>query len=155
MHVVEDDERQQLLKEHTERTAQAIQQYREEKFAVMDSIEGIDDLVFYLLEKVRWEENLESYESSVVLLLKLLSLPDMATLARKHLLDRERTEISRMLYNLYDFFHELNSEQHRCALDLKFVEKHWADDNLTALAELEQRYRILLRMYLLEKSSRE
>jgi len=146
MHVIE-GEMQDDLEKQAKKTAKAIKLYREAKFSTCDEVESIEDLVYYLLGKTGWEGNIDLYQDTTVLLLKLLSLPEMGPVCRKHFKENERTDIARLLYSLYDFFKDLNCEQHRTSFELKYVEYHFADDSLKSLINLEQDYTSRLNAY--------
>lgn len=144
MYVIEPNEGgQNALDEQAQRTARTIEEYRSAKFANSDEVENLPELVFDLLEQDG--DQAAACEQITVLLLKLLSLPDFASLCRRQLTGEEREDIAQLLHRLYSFFSSLTSEQHRSFLDLHYVRHHGG--TLEELQDMEQSYRMLLRVH--------
>jgi hypothetical protein len=137
-----------MLKVRAEKVANLIREYREVKYARLESVEKVEDLVFYLLEKTRFKENLKLYPAAVASLHKLLHHEEVARVMRRVLLSEERTAIPKLLFNLHHFFEVLREEQNETLFEEKHVRYHYADDSLQALIELEGEYRAKLDAYL-------
>jgi type I site-specific restriction-modification system R (restriction) subunit len=138
---------QSLLEKQAERTAAAIAHYREEAFSRQQEAQSLEDLTYHLLDKVNWEESISSFEDLSVMLLRLLNHPDIVAVVSKHVTKEQQRHLATMLYNLYQFFKDLDCACWRTLMEQKQVELDGVNSDLKQLKRLEEVYQQKMEQY--------
>lgn len=130
-----------MLKSRAEKVAALIQEYRALKFETLDSVETVEDLVFYLYDKGAFQQNLTAYPLALSSLHKLLHQPEVISVIKSVVGKDERDVLIKMLHHLYEFMDTLREEQYATILEEKYVRIHLAGDSTQRLLEIEADYR--------------
>jgi hypothetical protein len=140
MYSIDPTIKQRILQNQAEKTAACIVQYRKQHFQLQAEGESLEDVVFYLLDKGNYDESISAYEDLCVVLLCLLSNPEIAALVAKHSTKAQQQQLPTMLYNLYQFFKDLDCDCWRSLLEQKYVELQQAGGDLEHLRKIEAIY---------------
>jgi hypothetical protein len=140
MYSIDPTIKQRILQNQAEKTAACIAHYRKQHFQLQAEGESLEDLIFQLLDKENYEESITAYEDLSVLLLCLFSDPEITTLVAKQSTKEQQRQLPTMLYNLYQFFKDLDCDCWRSLLEQKYVELQQAGGDLERLRKIEVVY---------------